>query len=70
MSPLKERLAVCSWSLQPASPQQLVDHLRELGIRGVQLALDPLRESPEVWGCTSDLFRKNSLAIVSGMFVP
>jgi L-ribulose-5-phosphate 3-epimerase len=68
MSALKDRLAVCSWSLQPASPQQLVDQLRALGISKVQLALDPLRELPEVWGDTADLFRSNGLTIVSGMF--
>jgi L-ribulose-5-phosphate 3-epimerase len=68
MSTLKDRLAVCSWSLQPASPQQLVDQLQALGIRKVQLALDPLRELPEVWGVTADLFRSNGLTMVSGMF--
>jgi L-ribulose-5-phosphate 3-epimerase len=65
---LVERLAVCSWSLQPASPQDLVTKLQATGIRRVQLALDPLRETPGVWGETADLFRKNGLTVVSGMF--
>lgn len=65
---LSSRLAVCSWSLQPASPQQLLDHLRDLGIPRVQLALDPLREKPEVWGATPTLCAQQDVAIVSGMF--
>jgi len=65
---LKDRLAVCSWSLQPASPQQLIEHLRDIGITRVQIALDPLREAPEVWGETAALFRQSGIAIVSGMF--
>ena len=65
---LMERLAVCSWSLQPASPQDLIAKLQAAGIRRVQLALDPLREAPAVWGQTAALFRQHGLTIVSGMF--
>jgi sugar phosphate isomerase/epimerase len=65
---LVERLAVCSWSLQPASPQDLIAKLQATGIRRVQLALDPLRETPGIWGETADLFRQNGLTVVSGMF--
>jgi len=64
---LGERLAVCSWSLQPASPQDLIAKLEATGIRRVQLALDPLRESPGVWGDTAALFRQGGVTIVSGM---
>jgi sugar phosphate isomerase/epimerase len=62
------RLAVCSWSLQPASPQELVARLRDTGIDRLQLALDPLREAPEIWDETATLLRTNSISIVSGMF--
>ncbi|MCX6930937.1 MAG: sugar phosphate isomerase/epimerase [Verrucomicrobia bacterium] len=65
---LTERLAVCSWSLPPANPQELIARLQETGIRRVQLALDPLRESPAVWGQAASLLRQNSITIVSGMF--
>jgi L-ribulose-5-phosphate 3-epimerase len=65
---LTERLAVCSWSLQPTSPQDLITKLLATGIRRVQLALDPLRESPGVWGGTPALFRQSGITIVSGMF--
>ena len=62
------RLAVCSWSLQPTDPQDLLAKLRATGINRVQLALDPLRESPSVWGQTAALLRQNGVTIVSGMF--
>lgn len=65
---LLDQLAVCSWSLQPASPQQLAAHLRTIGISRVQLALDPLRENPEVWSATPDVFKPDGIQIVSGMF--
>lgn len=64
----KDRLAVCSWSLQPASPQQLIEQLRAIGLSRVQLALDPLRENPAVWGETPALFQQAGITIVSGMF--
>jgi L-ribulose-5-phosphate 3-epimerase len=66
--PLKDRLAVCSWSLQPSSPRQLIERLRATALSRVQLALDPLRETPEVWGDAPALFREQGIRIVSGMF--
>jgi sugar phosphate isomerase/epimerase len=65
---LSSRLAVCSWSLQPASAQQLVEQLQTIGILRVQLALDPLRERPDVWGKTGALLTEQEIRIVSGMF--
>ena len=62
-----ERLAVCSWSLLPTDPADLVAKLQAVGIRRVQLELDPLWQQPEVWGVTEKLFRQNDIAIVSGM---
>ena len=62
-----ERLAVCSWSLLPTDPADLVAKLRAVGIRRVQLELDPLFQKPEVWGATEKLFRQHDIAIVSGM---
>jgi len=62
------RLAVCSWSLQPANAQDLITKLQATGIRRIQLALDPLRESPDVWGDAPALFHSNGITIVSGMF--
>jgi L-ribulose-5-phosphate 3-epimerase len=67
MTSLADRLAVCSWSLQPAGPQDLADKLAATGIRRVQLALDPLRERPEVWNGTNHLLGQAGITIVSGM---
>ena len=65
---LNDRVAVCSWSLQPANPEELVAKLLATGIRRVQLALDPLREAPEVWGQTAALFQQHGISLISGMF--
>ena len=65
---LTERLAVCSWSLQPASPAELAAKLESTGVRRVQLALDPLRNALGVWGETAALFRQKGITTVSGMF--
>lgn len=62
------RLAVCSWSLRPDSPAALAAHLLSLEIPRVQLALDPLREKPEIWGGCADVFAREGIAIASGMF--
>lgn len=62
------RLAVCSWSLQPESPAQLVEQLRAIGLNRVQLDLDPLRERPETWSATAEVFARNGITAVSGMF--
>ena len=65
---LADRLAVCSWSLQPANPEDLIKKLQATGIRRVQLALNPLREAPGVWGKAAGLLRQSGITIVSGMF--
>jgi L-ribulose-5-phosphate 3-epimerase len=67
-SSLHHRLAVCSWSLQPASPRQLIEQLQSVGIPRVQLALDPLRDNPAVWDSLPDLFQQHAITIASGMF--
>ena len=61
-----ERLAVCSWSLQPKSPEDLADQLESVGIRRVQLALDPVREDA-AWADAFAVLRTRSIAVVSGM---
>ncbi len=67
-STLTSRLAVCSWSLRPADPAQLIEQLLAIGIPRVQIALDPLREQPAVWGALPELCAQSGLALVSGMF--
>ena len=65
---IETRLAVCSWSLQPETPEALIAQLREIGLSRVQLALDPLRDNPEIWNKTPELFAAAGIEIVSGMF--
>ena len=54
--------------MQPTSPQELVAKLLDTGIHRVQLALDPLRDAPKVWGQTVAVLRQNDISICSGMF--
>ena len=65
---IHDRLAVCSWSLQPANPAELLAQLQQVGITRVQLALDPLRELPAVWGGLGALCEQHGVTLVSGMF--
>ncbi len=62
------RLAVCSWSLRPTDPLQLIQQIKTIGIPRVQIALDPLREQPAVWGMLPELCRQEGITLVSGMF--
>jgi L-ribulose-5-phosphate 3-epimerase len=66
--PYLARLAVCSWSLQPTDPKDLAAKLSATGVHRTQLALDPLREDPAVWGHAADTLRQNGISIISGMF--
>jgi L-ribulose-5-phosphate 3-epimerase len=66
-SKLTERLAVCSWSLQPKSPQELIDHLKAIGISRVQIALDPIR-SEAAWRNFGSVAAQNGIQCASGMF--
>ena len=42
--------------------------MAEIGLSRVQLALDPLRDDPAVWGRSPQLFQQAGITIVSGMF--
>lgn len=42
--------------------------LQSIGLNRVQLALDPLRSAPSVWGQTAEVLRAAGIAVVSGMF--
>lgn len=68
MSPLSNPLGVCSWSLKPTDPRDLVARVREAGLDAVQLALVPLHREPETWGEAVDQLRAAEVAILSGMF--
>jgi L-ribulose-5-phosphate 3-epimerase len=66
--PISKRLAVCSWSLQPNTPDDLMQHLHAIGLKRLQCALDPIRENPTVWGAFKEACTRAGIAIVSGMF--
>jgi len=60
-------VAVCSWSLQAASPAELVARVQATGARAVQLALTPIVEKPAVWGDTFAQLAAAGIEVVSGM---
>ena len=68
MNPFLQRLAVCSWSLQPTCPADLVRDLQSIGLKHLQLDLDPFREHPALWDSAPALFARNGITPVSGMF--
>jgi L-ribulose-5-phosphate 3-epimerase len=65
---LKSRLAVCSWSLEPASADDLLKKLAATGIRRVQIALDPVRENRGgAWADIAARAAAQGTTLVSGM---
>lgn len=64
---IEDRLAVCSWSLHPASPAELIDKMEQIGIDRMQLALDPLREGGP-WKDAKKQLQDAGLKVIGGMF--
>lgn len=65
---LASRLAVCSWSLQPTSAEDLFTKLAATGLNRVQIALDPIRENKGgAWADFAALSTRRGLKLVSGM---
>lgn len=60
-------LGVCSWSLQPGDPRELVQRLAAGGVNGVQLALVPCVRDVAAWGGVFDVLREAEVAVLSGM---
>jgi sugar phosphate isomerase/epimerase len=54
--------------LQPQNPQQLVEQLEKIGIRRVQIALDPIRSDAATWGDFGALAKEHGIKVASGMF--
>lgn len=63
----EDRLAVCSWSLQPAGPADLAAKVAACGVPGVQLHLDPIRDGSWNQAQTGRALGGAGIAIVSGM---
>lgn len=62
------KLAVCSWSLRPTDPQNLVQQIESIGIKRLQIALDPLCNQASVWSALPELCARHGITFVSGMF--
>ena len=64
-----DRLAVCSWSLQPASADELFRKLAETGVPRLQIALDPIRENAGgAWSDFKIRCAQQGVTCASGMF--
>jgi L-ribulose-5-phosphate 3-epimerase len=61
------KIAVCSWSLQSTSADELVRQLQVAGLSRVQLALDPLRTGDWPEGPTLAALQIAGIEVVSGM---
>lgn len=68
-SPNAHRIGVCSWSLRPTGSLDLAAMAHRVGIKHIQLHLDPVRESKSDWGeiQTIQVLRRAGIEIVSGM---
>lgn len=64
---MKNRLAVCSWSLQATNAKELVERIQQVGVKYVQLALSPVINNPEAWKDLDVLFKNAGISVISGM---
>ena len=65
-----DHIGLCSWSVQPDSPESLVEALESAGITAVQLALTPCVQAPDRWGTSMQQLRDAGIAVLSGMMEP
>ncbi len=61
------QIGICSWSLNPDDPADLVDKVLQTELQAVQLALDPLRRGEWDARETVNTLHDNNITIVSGM---
>lgn len=59
-------LGVCSWSLKPQNPMELVSACKDCGIDAIQLALLPLIED-STWSECWKFLRDSGIVVLSGM---
>jgi sugar phosphate isomerase/epimerase len=65
---LQGRLAVCSWSLEPTSADDLMKKLAEAGVLRTQIALDAVRENKGgSWTGVGTKAKARGVTLVSGM---
>ncbi len=61
------KVGVCSWSLCPEGPEDLIEKVRATDVGAVQLALDPIRSD---WGVAAlARIRQSGIEILSGMMM-
>lgn len=60
-------LGCCSWSLRPEGPEDLCRQVVEVGLREIQIALDPLRDGTWDEAATVRCVSESGLRIRSGM---
>lgn len=63
----RHRIGVCTWSLQPRSPDELIDSVNETGLRTVQLALSPIIRDRQNWSSVFDRLKEAGITVASGM---
>lgn len=61
------QIGVCSWSLRPATPEELAAQTRACGVDAVQLALDPIRTGWWSEAETVAALDRAGVSVVSGM---
>ncbi len=70
MSQNNKRIGVCTWSLQPKNPAELIKVLKSLEISCVQLSMSPMVADTATWGGAAAELKAAGIEIVSGMFSP
>ena len=65
-----DHIGLCSWSVQPDSPESLVQALESAGITAVQLALTPCVQAPDRWAGVMESLRAAGVTVLSGMMEP
>ena len=67
-SKLSQCLGVCSWSLAPESPDDIISGLKAVGLSNIQIELGPIRDNPVGWKDTKARLADEGINPVGGMF--
>jgi len=63
-----KNIAVCSWSLQAANPEDLIDSINACGLNQTQLALEPFVSGDWKLDSILSLLESSEISLCSGMF--
>lgn len=63
-----EQLGVCSWSLHPKDPADLAAQVKQLGLKQVQLVLNPVIDDAARWEQVAQVLDGHGITVRSGMF--